>query len=104
MTMCLCGVTEGPTWRVLFVNFLVANAPPTNPLGHCPLGYSGGTVNICGAGGRPSSPTCALYLRSMTLYNLGTADPAVTVPGPDKQLVTALGNYTSLMWNFAYTR
>ena len=40
----------------------------------------------------------------MTLYNLGTADPAVTVPGPDKQLVTALGNYTSLMWNFAYTR
>ena len=62
----------------------------------------GGKVNVCGVGGR--SPTCALYLRSMTLYNLGTADPAVIVQGPDKQLVTALGNYTSMMWNFAFSR
>ena len=40
----------------------------------------------------------------MTLYNLGTADPTVIMQGAAKQLVSALGNYTSMMWNFAYSR
>ena len=40
----------------------------------------------------------------MTLYNLGIADPAAIVQGAAKQLVPALGNYTSMMWNFAFPR
>ena len=73
---------------------------PTNPR---PIGLcTGGIINVCGGSG--PSPECALYLRSMTLYNLGTADPAVIVQGPDEPLVEALGNYTSMMWNFAYPR
>ena len=76
---------------------------PTNH-NHLPIGLcTGGIINVCGGSG--PSPECALYLRSMTLYNLGTADPAVIVQGPDEPLVVAaLGNYTSMLWNFAYAR
>ena len=77
---------------------------PTNH-NHLPIGLcTGGIINVCsGAGG--TLPTCALYLRSMTLYNLGTAVPAViAMQGPDEPLVAALGNYTSMLWNFAYAR
>ena len=66
------------------------------------LGSAGGTINVCGAG--TASPTCALYLRSMMLYNLGTSDPASIERGPNQELVAALGNYSSMLWNFAYSR
>ena len=64
---------------------------------------TGGIINVCNAG-EPSS-TCALYLRSMTLYNLGAVDPNLSFGDSAEQaLVTALGNYTSMMWSFAYPR
>ena len=41
----------------------------------------------------------------MALYNLGTSDPAGIIgKGPNQELVAALGNYSSMLWNFAYSR
>ena len=41
----------------------------------------------------------------MTLYNLGAVDPNLSFGDSAEQaLVTALGNYTSMMWSFAYPR
>ena len=68
----------------------------------CPLGFTEVLINVCGVGG--SSLSCALYVRSVTLYNLGPAGTAIVPQGPDKPLFAALGNYTSVLWNFKYSR
>ena len=67
-----------------------------------PLGFTEVLINVCGVGG--SSLSCALYVRSVTLYNLGPAGTAIVPQGPDKPLFAALGNYTSVLWNFKYSR
>ena len=40
----------------------------------------------------------------MTLYNLGASGPGVIGQGLIPELAAALGNYSCMMWNFAYLR
>ena len=79
-------------------HILGANCSPVAHWGS----FTGSVINVCGGSG--PSPDCALYLRSMTLYNLGTVNSTVIPEGPDKQLFAALGNYASVLWNFKYSR
>ncbi len=60
---------------------------------------------MCGPG---SDPDCALHLRSMVLVNLAPASSrAVSSAAPaaqDDPALSALGNYTSLLWLFNLDR
>ncbi len=63
---------------------------------------SGATVHVCGPA---ADANCALYLKSMSLFNLLPANPAqLASTGPEGQIAAMLGNFTSLLWAFNITR